>query len=366
MNSRVSWSVDGIDPSVRERAEAAARRAGMSLNDWLNSTLGETAAAELPRDLTSSVRSPTDSSRIESQPSQESRDVADIHQRLDAITQQIERISKPAPRTATALARAGRRAPAQRCDLAARCPAVADFKPQGAAYAQRQAPAQAQPQPQAPQAISAPARSRCASARPIRSSARPRRSIARSPPLSPASFDVAVAEITARQSELDDLRRARCRRSPSIAPMRRCRRRWLRRSIVGERLSRRRSTMGAAAPCLRASAPAAGPDFTVARTAPAQDHQPDRDRCSGPTIPSRRSAGFRSELARDPPRHHRGDAAPRDRIDRERDPLAARGASTRPAPTGTDGQVLSGIEHALSEIKHGAAHADAGRAAHRL
>ena len=27
MNSRVSWSVDGIDPLVRERAEAAARRA---------------------------------------------------------------------------------------------------------------------------------------------------------------------------------------------------------------------------------------------------------------------------------------------------------------------------------------------------
>ena len=43
MNSRVSWSVDGIDPSVRERAEAAARRAGMSLNDWLNSTIGDSA-----------------------------------------------------------------------------------------------------------------------------------------------------------------------------------------------------------------------------------------------------------------------------------------------------------------------------------
>ena len=43
MNSRVSWSVDGIDPSVRERAEAAARRAGMSLSDWLNSTVGEPA-----------------------------------------------------------------------------------------------------------------------------------------------------------------------------------------------------------------------------------------------------------------------------------------------------------------------------------
>ena len=41
MNSRVSWSVDGIDPSVRERAEAAARRAGMSLSDWLNSNIGD-------------------------------------------------------------------------------------------------------------------------------------------------------------------------------------------------------------------------------------------------------------------------------------------------------------------------------------
>jgi len=41
MNSRVSWSVDGIDPSVRERAEAAARRAGMSLSDWLNANIGD-------------------------------------------------------------------------------------------------------------------------------------------------------------------------------------------------------------------------------------------------------------------------------------------------------------------------------------
>ena len=32
-------------------------------------------------------------------PSQESRDVADIHQRLDSITRQIEQISQPAPRS---------------------------------------------------------------------------------------------------------------------------------------------------------------------------------------------------------------------------------------------------------------------------
>ena len=42
MNSRLSWSVDGIDPSIRERAEAAARRAGMSFNEWIDSNLGDT------------------------------------------------------------------------------------------------------------------------------------------------------------------------------------------------------------------------------------------------------------------------------------------------------------------------------------
>src|SRR3954468_9539014 len=88
MNSRVSWSAEGIDPSVRERAEAAARRAGMSLNDWLNSTVGASAP-----DFCASA-DPTQAPL----PRQQANDVADIHQRLDSITRQIEQISKPAPR----------------------------------------------------------------------------------------------------------------------------------------------------------------------------------------------------------------------------------------------------------------------------
>src|SRR3982074_629631 len=84
MNSRVSWSVEGIDPSVRERAEAAARRAGMSLSDWLNSTIGD----PLPPSFSAT------SSQRPAMPSRESRDVADIHQRLDSITKQIEQISR--------------------------------------------------------------------------------------------------------------------------------------------------------------------------------------------------------------------------------------------------------------------------------
>src|SRR5258708_32227885 len=90
MNSRVSWSAEGIDPSVRERAEAAARRAGMSLNDWLNSTIGASAPSDF--------RVPQEPPRAPL-PNQDAKDVADIHQRLDSITRQIEQISKPAPRS---------------------------------------------------------------------------------------------------------------------------------------------------------------------------------------------------------------------------------------------------------------------------
>lgn len=41
--NRVSWSVEEIEPSVREKAEAAAKRAGLSLTDWINAQLGEAA-----------------------------------------------------------------------------------------------------------------------------------------------------------------------------------------------------------------------------------------------------------------------------------------------------------------------------------
>jgi len=87
MNSRVSWSVDSIDPAVRKRAEAAARRAGMSLSDWLNSTLGEST----PPNFRNPEQRPTPA------PDREGKEVADIHRRLDSITKQIERISRPTP-----------------------------------------------------------------------------------------------------------------------------------------------------------------------------------------------------------------------------------------------------------------------------
>src|ERR1700743_3256568 len=88
MNSRVSWSTEGIDPSVRERAETAPRRAGMSLSEWINSSIGEPAPTTFAGGA--DQRPPM--------PARESRDVADIHQRLDSITRQIDQISRPVSR----------------------------------------------------------------------------------------------------------------------------------------------------------------------------------------------------------------------------------------------------------------------------
>jgi localization factor PodJL len=52
MKPGLPWSVKGIEPDVREAAKLAARRSGMTLGEWLNSTILEqadgTPAAEAP------------------------------------------------------------------------------------------------------------------------------------------------------------------------------------------------------------------------------------------------------------------------------------------------------------------------------
>jgi len=180
MNSRVSWSVDGIDPSVRERAEAAARRAGMSLNDWLNSTIGASAA---PASTPPSPVAPN-------------RAVADVHQRLDSIARQIEQIARPLPRSET-----GREDGVTRqlndaiSRLDARLSQIST------------APGEKSGQDKQREAEDAVERAANQMYRP-------------SPPLSPASMDSAVAEIAARQSELDNPapRAMAPRNAPPIVP----------------------------------------------------------------------------------------------------------------------------------------------------
>lgn len=164
MTARVSWSVDGIEPSVRERAEASARRAGMSLGDWLNSAIG----------------SPGEASR-------EAQDVAEIHKRLDSIARQVEHISHVpgAPRGDPAVARQLNDAISR---LDARLSQLSDATPpQGAPYRATPTPRMA-----------------------------PTTSPAMSSAMSPMDFS--IAEIVARQGELDGTPRAIPQSSTRMAP----------------------------------------------------------------------------------------------------------------------------------------------------
>jgi localization factor PodJL len=279
MNSRVSWSVEGIDPLVRERAEAAARRAGMSLNDWLNSTIGDST----PPDFRA-----TADQRL---PSQETRDVTDIHQRLDAITRQIEQISRPAPRNDASRSDAVRGEPGvarQLNDAISRLDARLSQISNPAPARQTQLQDKQRQADMVERAASQVYRS--------------------SPPLSPASLDFAVAEIAARQHELDH---AAPRPMPPAMP--------------------------------------AGPDFsTLERHLLKITSQIEA--LQRPDGIEQSIAAFRGELAEI--RQAITEAMPRraiESIENEIRSLSRRIDDTR--QNGIDGQALAGIERALGEIR---------------
>jgi localization factor PodJL len=299
MNSRVSWSVEGIDPSVRERAEAAARRAGMSLSDWLNSTIGDPAPPNF--------REPLEQRHV--MPSQETRDVADIHQRLDSITRQIEQISQPNPRSE--INPRGETNP--RTDTPRSEPGVARqlndaISRLDARLSQISSPAPRQAQLQDKQRQTEMVERAAAQVY------RP------SPPLSPASLDFAIAEITARQNELDNVapRPIAPRAAPPMAP-----------------------AMAPAAP--------AGPDFSSLERHLLKITS-QIEALQRPDGVEQSIAAFRGELAEI--RHAITEAMPRraiESIENEIRSLSRRIDDTR--QSGTDGQALAGIERALAEIR---------------
>ena len=139
MNSRVSWSVEGIDPSVRERAEAAARQAGMSLSEWLNSTLGNSAPANFRNAPGSAAdaaepgiprrRRHPPAARFNHPPDR--TDFAPGAAQRRTAVPMLPVATHPvwcAPQRRRPR-RAGRRPAIERRDLASRRAAVADFKP---------------------------------------------------------------------------------------------------------------------------------------------------------------------------------------------------------------------------------------------
>jgi localization factor PodJL len=307
MNSRVSWGVEGIDPSVRERAEAAARRAGMSLSDWLNSTIGDSAPPSFA--APPNFQAPPD--QRPTFPSQEAPDVADIHQRLDSITRQIEQISRPAPRN-----------DAPRSDAPRGEPGVARQLNDAISRLDARLSQISNPAPAKQAQLSERQRQADTVERAAAQVYRP------APPLSPASLDFAIAEVAARQNELDAAPRPMPPRSappipPPIAP-------------------------AMPAPAMAPAMPP-GPDFsTLERHLFKITSQIEA--LQRPSGIEQSIAAFRGELAEI--RHAITEAMPRraiESIESEIRSLSRRIDDNR--QSGTDGEALAGIERALSEIR---------------
>ena len=288
MNSRVSWGAEGIDSSVRERAEAAARRAGMSLNDWLNSTIG---------DSTPSHSRPAPPDQRQMTLDQQSPDVADIHQRLDSITRQIEQISRPAPRNDAP--RSEQTVASQLNDTILRLEAR---------LSQISSPAATQTQLEDRQRQTEMVE---------RAAAQVYRT---SPPLSPAPLGFTIAEMVARQGELD---------RPAPQP----------------------PTPGSPPPSPPAIPPTmpAGPDFSTL-----EGHlfkiASQIEALQRPDGIEQSIAAFRGELTEI--RQAITEAMPRRAIESIEDEirsLSRRIENTR--QSGIDAQALAGIERALSEIR---------------
>jgi len=235
-------------------------------------------------------------------PARETLEVADIHQRLDSISRHIEQMSRPAPRqdmprSEPAVARQLNDAISR---LDARLAQISN-PPKGGHDWQRQSEAVEH-----------------AAAQVYR----------QSPPLSPVSLDSAIAEIAARQNELDSAapRQVAPRSAPPIAP----------------------TMPSAASPAAAMPAAPSGPDFSslerylVKITSQIEAWRPDAIEQS--------IVAFRNELAEI--RSALTEAMPRraiESMENEIRSLSRRIDDTR--QNGIDGRVLSGIEHALNEIR---------------
>ena len=89
MKLGVPWRVKGIRPDARETAREAARRAGMSVGEWLNTIIIEQADDEGIRLSRRGGYADED----------DNEELFSVHERLDELTRQLERLHRaPAPR----------------------------------------------------------------------------------------------------------------------------------------------------------------------------------------------------------------------------------------------------------------------------
>jgi localization factor PodJL len=85
MKFGVPWRVKGIRPDARETAREAARRAGMSVGEWLNTVILDSADEE---GIRPSRRGYADEEADEDE-------LFGVHERLDELTRQLQQLNRP-------------------------------------------------------------------------------------------------------------------------------------------------------------------------------------------------------------------------------------------------------------------------------
>jgi len=87
MKPGIPWSIKGVEPELREIAKSAARRSGMTLGEWLNTAINESAVGPADSDGGASVLQSKNHSLITTHP------IERAASRLEDIAEQLARIS---------------------------------------------------------------------------------------------------------------------------------------------------------------------------------------------------------------------------------------------------------------------------------
>src|SRR5262245_32271562 len=87
MRFGLPWRVEGIRYEARETAEAAARRAGLPLSEWLNAIILQQAAGQEPK--------PQPHTAVHS--NDRADDFSKVQLRLDDLTRRIEQLTRTGP-----------------------------------------------------------------------------------------------------------------------------------------------------------------------------------------------------------------------------------------------------------------------------
>src|SRR4029078_11709098 len=87
MRFGLPWRVEGIRHEARETAEAAARQAGLPLNEWLNTVILQQAGRQEPRPQPHSA----------AYSDERADDFSTVQRRLTASTRRIEHVARTGP-----------------------------------------------------------------------------------------------------------------------------------------------------------------------------------------------------------------------------------------------------------------------------